>query len=382
MEDLQQSKQPLNPTIDFIAGTMGGVAGLVVGFPFDTVKVRLQSASLAHRNRLSSMSPSTIQLMLSIAREDKRLGIWGLFRGISSPIATAAPLNGLVFASYKFLLNLQMPPEELEKRKFGSEDEWTPTLTQIALAGMGCGVISSMITTPTELIKIRQQTSSPSSSSSSQRLPTAREVALDIYRRNGIQGLYRGITATALRDLGYGSYFFAYEATCRYLPPLSSRLSSLSYHSETGALVHDLDHRPESSWTTLLVAGGVAGIAGWILTFPMDVVKTRVQGSDGGYYTSAQSAASSSSASAAPPYTSSSYTSRMPVFAHNRALGTYATPSTIVNPYRTTMSTIVNSYKAEGWGVFWKGLGPTLLRAVPVNMATFAVFEGVAYTLS
>ncbi|KAK1224631.1 hypothetical protein PQX77_012455 [Marasmius sp. AFHP31] len=40
---------------------------------------------------------------------------------------------------------------------------------------------------------------------------------------------------------------------------------------------------------TLLVAEGVAGIAGWIFTFPMDVVKTRVQGHDGGYYLSSPS---------------------------------------------------------------------------------------------
>ena len=75
--------------------------------------------------------------MLSIAREDKRLGIWGLFRGISSPIATAAPLNGLVFASYRCLLDIQKPSSE--------EGEWTPSLGQIALAGMGCGIISSYV---------------------------------------------------------------------------------------------------------------------------------------------------------------------------------------------------------------------------------------------
>ena len=58
-----------------------------------------------------------------------------------------------------------------------------------------------MITTPTELIKIRQQ--------SLQVPTTARQVAWQIFRESGIRGLYRGITATALRDTGYGAYFFA-----------------------------------------------------------------------------------------------------------------------------------------------------------------------------
>ncbi|KAL0062176.1 hypothetical protein AAF712_010929 [Marasmius tenuissimus] len=222
--------------------------------------------------------------MLSIAREDKRLGIWGLFRGISSPIATAAPLNGLVFASYRFMLDVQRPSGEMQ-----SEVEWTPDVGTDRVGWDGI-----VITTPTELIKIRQQMPSSSSffNSSPSTLPTARQVATDIYKRHGIRGLYRGITATALRDLGFGSYFFAYEATCRYLPPLWGSLGSgvtERRRSETGALVHEMDHREGSESAglgTLLVAGGVAGIAGWIFTFPMDVVKTRVQSHDGGYYLS------------------------------------------------------------------------------------------------
>lgn len=30
---------------------------------------------------------------------------------------------------------------------------------------------------------------------------------MDILRKNGIRGLYRGLVPTALRDFGYGAYF-------------------------------------------------------------------------------------------------------------------------------------------------------------------------------
>lgn len=41
-------------------------------------------------------------------------------------------------------------------------------------------------------------------------IPTkTRQVALKIFRENGIRGLYRGMLATALRDCGYGAYFAA-----------------------------------------------------------------------------------------------------------------------------------------------------------------------------
>lgn len=63
----------------------------------------------------------------------------------------------------------------------------------------------------------------------------------------------------------------------------------------------------------------MAGVAGWLVTFPLDVVKTRVQSTPG------------------------------PADAPG-------------NPYRSTWSTVVASYRAEGLGVFFRGLAPTLIR--------------------
>jgi solute carrier family 25 carnitine/acylcarnitine transporter 20/29 len=96
-------------------------------------------------------------------------------------------MNGLVFASYKFFLRLQCPLIA------------DASLTQITLAGMGSGVVSAIITTPTELIKIRQQQWTGTS--------TARGVAAGIFKAGGFTGLYRGSLSTALRDCGYGAYF-------------------------------------------------------------------------------------------------------------------------------------------------------------------------------
>ncbi|KAH9986682.1 hypothetical protein BJV74DRAFT_844342 [Russula compacta] len=35
-----------------------------------------------------------------------------------------------------------------------------------------------------------------------------------------------------------------------------------------------------------------------------------------------------------------------------------------------------------GWRVFWRGLVPTIVRAVPVNMAVFGTFEAVVWAFS
>ncbi|KAG2021027.1 carnitine/acyl carnitine carrier [Coprinopsis cinerea AmutBmut pab1-1] len=322
------------------------MASLAVGFPFDTVKVRFQSPAIA------SKYTSTFSALRTIMREEKLIG---LYRGITSPMATVALMNGLVFASYRFLMKLQLE---------NADD--TPTLTQIALAGAGSGIVSSLITTPTELIKIRQQ-SIPTPS-------TARQVAWQIFRESGIKGLYRGITATALRDTGYGAYFFAYEATCRLFAPPARNSSDIMAHveSEVSTL----------SWPALLFAGGVAGIAGWLFTFPFDVVKTRIQASKPIY--------STPSGAGLPHH----HVNRL---ARGYATATLSTPllhgllpertvAKVVprdtNPYRSTWSTIVNSYRSEGVGVFFRGLSPTLIRAIPVNMVTFATFEACVAAFS
>ena len=84
-------------------------------------------------------------------------------------------------------------------------------------------------------------------------------------------------------------------------------------------------------------------LAGWAPTFPFDVVKTRMQGTPQRY-----PALQKPELETARLITS---LSRRPTL---NALDS--------DPYRTLTSTIVNSYRAEGMGVFFRGLAPTLIR--------------------
>jgi solute carrier family 25 carnitine/acylcarnitine transporter 20/29 len=38
------------------------------------------------------------------------------------------------------------------------------------------------------------------------------KIIYTIHREHGLKGLFRGLTATALRDFGYGAYFFGVSA--------------------------------------------------------------------------------------------------------------------------------------------------------------------------
>ncbi|BGP31588.1 hypothetical protein JCM10296v2_003360 [Rhodotorula toruloides] len=244
-----------------------------------------------------------------------------------------ALMNASVFTSYKYTMNLLSP----------SDGQKEPGLGEVAIAGAASGVFTSTITTPIDRLKILQQSSLPSSAATPARQPSL----FSLLRTLSLPSLYRGWSATTLRDLGYGPYFLTYEYVVR------GGSFGLSFEGEKRHLKRDLREEAESevfgeggegdgaaSPGRVLLAGGLAGIVGWGCTFPLDVVKTKIQ---------------SVPPSSLLPSSSSTFAS--------------------AEKYSTILSTIRASYREAGWPVFVAGLGPTLVRSVPVNMVTFAVFE-------
>ncbi|KZP05976.1 mitochondrial carrier [Athelia psychrophila] len=301
----------------FIAGSVGGIAGILVGQPLDTVKTRLQTPAIGHKYR------STFHALITIVKQEN---VRGLYKGVASPLASCALLNGLIFASYGLFLDLQL-----------DDPKKPPTLWQVVFAGVATGVVASVITTPVELVKIRQQNELSNN-------PSVKIITSQLYKQHGIRGLYRGLTATMLRDTGYGAYFGSYEACCQLFAPVIAEHPASTPRSGP------------SGWG-LLFAGGIAGIIGWAATFPMDVVKTRVQNTD--------------------------WTPRILLDAEStRLVPSSLSPTSPGNPYRTTLSTIIYSYREEGISVFFRGLSTTVIRAIPVNIAIFAVFDFTVRVLS
>ncbi|KEI37376.1 uncharacterized protein L969DRAFT_199276 [Mixia osmundae IAM 14324] len=122
-----------------------------------------------------------------------------------------------------------------------------------------------------------------------------------------------------------GPYFYAYYGIIRLLSP---RMAVPTPSDSVAA--SSLSETAATSTSTLLVAGGVAGIVGWASTYPLDSIKTRIQASDAQAFTTRSSAPS-------------------------RPVSTLAT-------IRTSLASSGNRRSLLA------GLGPTLLRAVPVNM--------------
>lgn len=128
------------------------------------------------------------------------------------------------------------------------------------LAGASAGLAQTPVCSPIELAKTRLQLQS----SSQIRYAGPLECLKYIYRQEGMRGVFRGLGVTFLREApSYGIYFFTYEALTRSI------------------------HNKEISTSHMLLAGGLAGTASWVVSYPLDVIKSRLQASSNRKYSGA-----------------------------------------------------------------------------------------------
>ena len=178
------------------------------------MKVRFQTPNIRAKYK------STFHALATIVKEENFIG---LYKGITSPLVSIANIisDPQLDISSKGLMRtlerchfcvvwfLHESTDGIIHRdpQFDSSDPcWCGSrncdIVSISPTSRGFGLsdLNSVITTPVELIKIRQQNSLTSK-------PSVLTVASQLLKTRNIRGLYRGFTATALRDVGYGAYF-------------------------------------------------------------------------------------------------------------------------------------------------------------------------------
>jgi solute carrier family 25 carnitine/acylcarnitine transporter 20/29 len=134
-----------------------------------------------------------------------------------------------------------------------------------------------------------------------------------------LKGLYRGEAVTVLREAqAYGMWFLTFE-----------------YLMNADATRNKIERKEVPSWKVAFY-GGLAGEALWLGSYPFDVVKSKMQ-TDG----------------------------------FGAAM-----------KYKSMRDCFAQTYRGEGLRGFWKGIAPTLLRAMPVSAGTFAVVEATMRAIS
>ncbi|XP_063001770.1 solute carrier family 25 member 45 isoform X2 [Elgaria multicarinata webbii] len=124
---------------EFVAGWLAGAAGLALGHPFDTVKVRIQTQA-GYRNILDCM-----------VRTYRHETFRGFFKGMSFPLLSVAVVNSVTFGAYgNALLYLCNTP----CRDRHSDP---PSYAHVFMAGSFSGLMQAVILAPVDLIKVRLQ---------------------------------------------------------------------------------------------------------------------------------------------------------------------------------------------------------------------------------
>ncbi|KAF0852245.1 mitochondrial solute carrier family 25 (mitochondrial carnitine/acylcarnitine transporter) member 20/29 [Andalucia godoyi] len=278
---------------EFITGTIAGISGGIAGYPLDTIRVRMQVASAAdHATKHSSSFRSFKTIMASESASYKTF-----FRGAAAPAVGVVLQNALLFG---ITANLQ--------RCFSVRNDDPPSHAKygaIFAAGTVSGAINCVVASPVDLIKIQMQVHPERAFQNSW------DCVRRIVRTSGIRnGLLSGYWPTMIRDAhSYGFYFASYQMSMDLLQTtkLDSHISSF-------------------------ISGGIAGMLCWITSYPMDIIKSRMQGQD-----------------ILLPLQKREFPSMMSCWTH--------------------------TIRHDGWMCLWRGLNIALARAFIVNGVTFAVYH-------
>ncbi|XP_076161910.1 carnitine/acylcarnitine carrier protein colt, mitochondrial isoform X2 [Ptiloglossa arizonensis] len=277
-----------SPIKYFLSGGFGGICTVIAGHPLDTIKVRLQTMPLPGPNEVALYKGTLDCAKKTITRE----GIRGLYKGMGAPLCGVAPIFAISF--YGFGLGKQL----IRKT---DDEQLTPL--KLFYAGAFSGIFTTFIMAPGERIKcllqIQQSDAKP-------KYKGPIDCVKQLYKLGGIRSIYKGTCATLLRDIpASGMYFMTYEYLKTLMTPEGGKIGIVN----------------------TIIAGGLAGIANWVVGMPPDVLKSRLQSAPDGTYK------------------------------------------------RGIRDVFIILMKEEGPKALYKGCTPVMLRAFPANAACFLGFE-------
>ena len=201
------------------SSALAGVARAVIGHPFDTLKIKLQTRPDLYRSSQTALQ--------SVLKSD---GIAGLFKGIKAPIVGNAATSTVHFSVFNH---------------FHENNH-------AIIAGALAGAAGSFIVSPIEYVRIKMQLANQFDNQKSYK--GAMDCAKHIIQQHGYNPLamYRGLGITMAREsIGYAAFFGAYYMI----------------ESPTGIKLADD-----------VLRGCVCGLALWRSMYPLDCIKSRMQG--------------------------------------------------------------------------------------------------------
>lgn len=220
-----------------------------IGFPMDTIKTRMQT---------HPEFKSYLQCVKVTFASD---GLRGFYRGIWAPLfsnALSKSLNVSIFTLVK---------PHVFGLIFDSDSRVnSPLLRNIPVcfvSGAIAGSCTSIFATPFEFTKIYAQLETLLRKNNKlwvdlDRSTSTRRMASKIIKYEGVSGLYSGFGYHFLRDSLYSGLFYSLYETIKFT-------------------TNEVVNSGQSSAISILLAGGLSGVIGWAVAFPIDSAKSIIQ---------------------------------------------------------------------------------------------------------
>lgn len=203
------------------AGVAAGFVGTLLGFPLDALKTRRQAGAAG-------------VTLASVARAE---GVGALYRGVGAPLVSLTVLNALNFSAFAAF-----------RERVGASAS-LPAAAADAVAGAAVGPLSAAVSTPFELVKVQLQSRGAAGDNG---LAASFRYGAGLARRHGLGALYVGGGVNSVREsLFLAVYFSSY---CRLKPEST-----------------------EGAQAQVAAAGASAGALAWVVSYPLDAVKGRIQ---------------------------------------------------------------------------------------------------------
>ncbi|QPG99735.1 Amino-acid transporter arg-13 [Epichloe festucae Fl1] len=237
-------------------GSIAGIVGKYIEYPFDTVKVRLQSQP----DHLPLRYTGPLDCFRQSFKAD---GFLGLYRGISAPLVGAAAETSSLFLFEK------VGREALFNTGLATREKGL-SLPALWVTGAFSGVCASFVLTPIELVKCKIQVPTHVEGAAA---PATRPLAVvrDVFHHEGLRGFWRGQMGTLIREGGGSAAWFGAKETVT-----STFYKTNIRHAKSRTEMENIKSRSLPLWQQA-VAGASAGVSYNFLFFPADTIKSRMQ---------------------------------------------------------------------------------------------------------
>lgn len=299
---------------ELMCGGLAASIGIVIGNPFDVIKVRQQT--------MPEVYSSPIKCFKDIVKYE---GVGGLYKGLLSPVLAQFFIGALSFAANSVTMKILEP--DLKRGEPGQ-------FHNSFIAGCVGGFAQCIVLVPTDLVKCKMQTDQMTinGATTKRQFSSSYDCMRQILVKEGVRGLFRGFVSTACREVpAFGIYFGSYTHLMNALTPKEATQTPVS---------------------AILTAGGVAGALSWGVVYPVDVVKTNIQ-------LSTDSAPVGGGAS----------------LGKDKNLGTVGQHAHSSSNSNSVIGMTRTLYQRHGYTVFFRGFSTAVVRAFPVNAAVFFFYE-------